>query len=283
MLNRGFSGVGLGLRRPHVEEIAQRPEHPVPFWEISPENVIGDGGVRHRKTLEILARDPVLTHGLTLSIGGYDAWDPEYLHELRELLGFTGTPWHSEHLCFTTVEGVNTHELLPIPFTKAAARNAIARAKRLQAELTVPLMLENITYYAELGAAEMSELDFLTEVLEGSGCGWLLDVNNVYVNSLNWGFDPQEWLKRAPLHRVVQMHVAGHARSGEVVLDSHGATVIDPVIELMQWVLQRLQRPVPVLLERDHHVPELNALLLEREKLQEAYDAALSNLEVARA
>lgn len=283
MLTRGFTGVGLGLRRPHIEEIAAWPEHSVPFWEIAPENVIGDGGTRHRQTLEILARDPVLTHGLTLSIGGYDPWDPEYLRELRGFLEATRTPWHSEHLCFTTVDGANTHELLPIPFTKAAARNAVDRVQRLQSEFPVPLVLENITYYAELGASEMSELDFLTTVLEGADCGWLLDVNNVYVNSLNWGFDPIQWLERASLQRVVQMHIAGHSRAGEVAIDSHGTTVIDPVIELMQWVLRKIQRSVPVLLERDQHIPDLNALLLEREKLQEAYDKALTKTEVAHA
>lgn len=281
MLNRGFTGVGLGLRRPHVEKIAAWPDHPVPFWEIAPENVIGDGGTRHDKTLEILGRDPVITHGLTLSIGGYDPWDRDYLRELQDFLAFTGTPWHSEHLCFTTVNGANTHELLPLPFTEAQARHTIQRVRQLQAELPVPLALENITYYAELGASEMGELDFLTEVLEGADCGWLLDVNNVYVNSLNWGFDPLTWLAKAPLHRVVQMHIAGHTRSGDVVIDTHGETVIDPVIELMQGVLRKLQRPLPVLLERDHHIPELNALLLEREKLQEAYDAAFVK-EVAR-
>lgn len=280
MLNRGFTGVGVGLRGPHIDGISEWPDHPVPFWEIAPENVIGDGGTRHRQTRAILERDPILTHGLSLSVGGFDSWDPDYLAELRAFLAFTRAPWHSEHLCFTTVEGANTHELLPLPFTRASARHTVQRAQRLQQELPVPLVLENITYYAELGASEMRELDFLTEVLEGSDCGWLLDVNNVYVNSLNWGFDPIQWLEKAPLHRVVQMHIAGHSRSGEIVIDSHGATVIDPVINLMQWVLRRLQRPVPVLLERDHHLPELNALLLEREKLQEAYDEALTKTEV---
>ncbi|WP_306600466.1 DUF692 domain-containing protein [Geothrix sp. 21YS21S-2] len=283
MLNRGFTGVGLGLRGPHIQEVLDGPEHSVPFWEIAPENVLGDGGAGHRRTMAILARDPVLTHGLTLSVGGHDPFDPQYLRALGELITFTGAPWHSEHLCFTTVGGANSHELLPIPFTRAAARNTIQRVRQLQDSLPVPLALENITYYAELGAAEMEEADFLADVLEGADCGWLLDVNNVYVNSLNWGFDPVRWLERTPLHRVVQMHVAGHARTGAVVLDTHASTVAAPVVELMQWVLRRIQRPVPVLLERDHLIPEFNALLLEREKLQEAYGCALAPVEVAHA
>ena len=282
MLTRGFTGVGVGLRRPHVEEIAAWPTHPVPFWEIAPENVIGDGGSRHRQTMEILARDPVLTHGLTMSVGGYDPWDMDYLKELADFLEFTRTPWHSEHLCFTTVDGSNTHELLPIPFTRSSAAHTIQRVKQLQQELPVPLLLENITYYAELGASEMSELDFISEVMEGADCGWLLDVNNVYVNSLNWGFDPQAWLERAPLHRVRQMHIAGHKRFGDVVVDTHGANVTDPVVELMRWVLRKTGKDVPVLLERDNHIPDLMALLLEREKLQEAYDEARTGQEVAR-
>jgi hypothetical protein len=154
-------------------------------------------------------------------------------------------------------------------------RHSITRAKELQSRLPVPLLLENITYYAELGAAEMDEGDFITAVLEGADVGWLLDVNNVYVNALNFGFDPKEWLSRMPLDRVMQVHIAGHMKFGDLTLDTHGAEVIDPVIDLMQWTLGRLGRPVPVLLERDNHIPDLNELLAERGRLQHAYDAAL--------
>lgn len=267
-----FTGVGLGLRRPHLEEVAGMEAHGVPFWETCPENVVGDGGRPFRLASAILDRDPVLTHGLTMSVGGFDAWDEDYLRELDRFLVRTGTPWHSEHLCFTSVDANCLHELLPLPFTREAARHTIARAKDLQARLPVPLLLENITYYAQLGAAEMDEADFITAVLEGADTGWLLDVNNVYVNALNFGFDPKEWLSRMPLDRVAQIHIAGHKKFGDLTLDTHGADVIDPVIELMQWTLIRLGRPVPVLLERDNHIPDLGLLLAERNRLQKAYD-----------
>ena len=279
MAQRGFAGVGLGLRGPHVEEIAGRPGHPVPFWEIAPENLLGQGGRRARRTRDILARDPVLTHGLSLSLAGFDAWDPDYLRDLAALLEDLKAPFHSEHLCFTTVGGSNTHELLPMPFTRASARHAAGRVKRLQAELGVPVIVENITYYAELGVAEMDDGEFLLEVLEQADCGLLLDVNNIYVNSLNWGFDPYAWLERLPLERVRQLHVAGHERFETAVVDTHGAVVIGPVADLMQWVIRRTG-PLPVLLERDHELPELDDLLLERERLQAFYAQALAEVPV---
>ncbi len=275
-----FTGVGLGLRRPHMEQVAALDAAPVPFWEIAPENVVGQGGTRHRLVMGILERDAVLTHGLSMSMGGFDAWAPEVLDRLVAFLKATGTPWHSEHLCWSSFGGAHTHELLPMPFTREAARHAIARVKALQAKLPVPFLLENISYYAALGQPEMSERDFLLEVLEGADCGWLLDINNVYVNSVNHGFDPKVWLTGMPLHRVAQMHIAGHTwqEAEGVLLDTHGAPVVDPVVDLMAWVLPRIGRPVPVLLERDHEIPDLAVLLAERERLQSAYEGALTGV-----
>jgi hypothetical protein len=273
-----FQGVGVGLRRPHLAEVAALEAAPVPFWEIAPENVVGQGGRRHRQVMAILERDPVLTHGLSLSLGGFDAWEADVLDALRGFLKTTGSPWHSEHLCWTSAGGATTHELLPIPFTREAVAHTVARAKRLQAALPVPFLFENISYYAELGQAEMSERDFLLEVLEGADCGWLLDINNVYVNSRNHGFDPKAWLAGLPLHRVAQMHIAGHLLDAEsgVLIDTHGAAVVDPVIELFAWILPRIGRPVPVVLERDNNIPSLAELLAERAKLQAVYDRALA-------
>ncbi|NTV75116.1 MAG: DUF692 domain-containing protein [Holophaga sp.] len=270
-----FTGIGLGLRRPHMEAAARDPGLGVPFWETCPENLIGEGGRHHRWAMAVLERDPVLTHGLAISLGGFDPWDEDYLLELGRFLMSTGTPWHSEHLCFTGVDGSCLHDLLPLPFTREAARHAIRRARDLQARLPVPLILENITYYAPLGRGEMDEGQFIAEVLEGADAGWLLDINNVYVNALNFGFDPREWLASMPLHRVAQMHIAGHRKIGDLTVDTHGAPVIGPVAELMAWTLQRIGRRVPVLLERDSHIPELAELLAEREALQAVYDEAL--------
>jgi uncharacterized protein (UPF0276 family) len=270
-----FTGVGLGLRSPHFEAVA-RGNPGVPFWEIAPENVIGDGGREHATVCAILSRDPVVTHGLGLSVGGFDPFDPDYLDQLARFLADTGSPWHSEHLCFSSVDGSTTHDLLPMPMTRASVRHTVHRARELKARLPVPFILENITYYAELGESELAEPDFLAEVLEGADVGWLLDVNNVYVNSLNFGFDPRAWLERVPLERVVQMHIAGHERCGDLTLDTHGAPVIDPVLDLLTWVLPRIGRPVPVLLERDNDIPCLDTLLAERAAIQAAYDQVMA-------
>ena len=143
-----FTGVGVGLRRPHLEQVAGREDHGVPFWETCPENVIGEGGRFHRMTRAILEREPILTHGLAMSVGGFDPWDEAYLQDLGEFILHSGTPWHSEHLCFTSVDGSCLHELLPIPFTREALRHTITRVRGLQSRLPVPLLLENITYYA---------------------------------------------------------------------------------------------------------------------------------------
>jgi uncharacterized protein (UPF0276 family) len=261
-----------------LEQVAALDSSPVPFWEIAPENVVGQGGSRHRQVMKILERDPVITHGLSMSIGGFDAWDRDVLDNLKDFLRATRSPWHSEHLCWSSFGGATTHELLPMPFTRDAVRHTVERAKRIQAELPVPFLFENVSYYACLGAPEMSEQQFILEVLEGADCGWLLDINNVYVNSQNHGFDAKEWLDGMPLERVQQMHIAGHAwfEAEQLIIDTHGAAVVDPVIELMQWVLPRIGRAVPVLLERDNEIPELEVLLAERESLQKAYDAAMA-------
>jgi uncharacterized protein (UPF0276 family) len=269
-----FAGVGVGLRAPHLRQAALGNPG-VPFWEIAPENVIGDGGKAFRLAREVLERDPVLSHGLTLSVGGFDPFDAEYLEQLSDFLAFSGSPWHSEHLCFTTVDGACTHELLPLPFTGACARHVVRRVRELKDRLPVPFLLENITYYAELGRKERGEAPWMADILEDADALWLLDVNNLFVNSVNHRFDPIRWLEAMPLERVAQMHIAGHQAWGDLTLDTHGAPVIDPVVDLMRWALRRIGRPVPVLLERDHHVPPLEELLQERAALQEAYDQAL--------
>jgi len=140
------TGVGIGLRRPHYRSLAARADHGVPFWEVSPENLIGDGGRDARLSNAVLERDPVITHGLAMSLGGFDPWDREYFTELDRLIRRIGSPWHSEHLCFTSVDGSVTHELLPLPFTRAAARHAAQRSREIQQNLSVPLHLENHNY-----------------------------------------------------------------------------------------------------------------------------------------
>lgn len=284
------TGVGLGLR---AEFLALAHEGAadgrVAFFEISPENYMRRGGPVVRKFEAIAARVPIISHGLMMSLGGLDAFDDDYFTQLRRFLDRHRDilpAWHSDHLCFSTEQGAVLHDLLPLPANERSALRVAARIREAQDRLERPLAIENISYYLPIGEPRLREAEFVRLVCEEADCGLLLDVNNVYVNSKNFGFDVHEMLARYPLERVVQLHVAGHTRWDrfDMFLDDHGATVEPTVHQLMQWVVERVG-PVPVLLERDSDIPPLEQLLVEVASLQASYDAALarrSNQEVAR-
>ncbi|EYF01200.1 Hypothetical protein CAP_8541 [Chondromyces apiculatus DSM 436] len=273
------TGVGLGLRweilDALLEGLAEGSPPPLPFLEICPENYMRRGGFIPAALARVRAHYPVLSHGIALSLGGLDAFDPVFLRELQRLLQEVGAPYHSDHLCFSGVEGRTLHDLLPLPLTSAAAAHAAARIREAQDRLGLRVAVENITYYLVPGRAPLDEADFLVEVLERADCGLLLDVNNVYVNAQNHGYDPGAFLDRMPPERVVAMHVAGHGRRGEMLIDTHGAPVIDPVLQLLTRAVARTG-PVPVVLERDHAVPPLDALLREMVQVDEAYRLGLA-------
>ncbi|MCS6899421.1 MAG: DUF692 domain-containing protein [Myxococcales bacterium] len=270
-------GIGLGLRWPFLEDLLDHPNPGLSFVEISPENYMRRGGYFPAALAHIGERFSVLTHGLSMSLGGTDPLDDGYFAELRRFLRQVGARAHSEHLCWSGTPHVRLHELLPLPFTREAVAHVVARTRQAQARLDVPLALENITYYAHPAPPEMTEADFLNEILAQSGAGLMLDVNNVYVNSRNHGFDPLEFLGQLPLERVVQLHVAGHHswEDEDLLVDTHGAPAPDPVIALLAWVIERTG-PLPVVLERDQHIPPLDDLLDEVRTLQAAYDRALA-------
>ena len=180
-------------------------------------------------------------------------------------------PWHSEHLCFSSADGVMVHDLLPLPFTHDAARVAAARIRELRDALERPIAVENISYYAHVGTPELDEADFLLEVLEQADAKLLLDVNNIYVNSKNHGLDARRFLQRMPAERVVQIHIAGHSRRADgTIIDTHGAAVHDDVYALLELALERVGR-VPVLLERDQSFPSFAELQAELERLHALY------------
>jgi len=267
-------GVGIGLRQAIAESVftADLPE--LRFVEIHPENFVRRGG-RFRDMLErAQARWPVLTHGLTLGLGAVEPAPSGYLSDLKRFLSEVKAPWHSEHLCFSSADGVMLHDLLPLPFCRDAVEVAVARVCELQDALGLPVAIENVSYYAHPGAAEMDECQFLLEVLERSDAKLLLDVNNVFVNSRNHGFDAERFLARLPAERVVQIHVAGHMqRADDLLIDTHGAPVRDEVYELLANVLRRVG-PVPVLLERDQNFPPWSELREEIARLHALYVAA---------
>jgi uncharacterized protein (UPF0276 family) len=271
----GLGGVGLGLRWDFLEEVLDAPVLDVAFFEVSPENYLGRGGYYPAALERIAQRYPIVTHGLTLSIGAVDEPDRRYLGELKQEVTRLKSPWHSDHLCFSTAGERVLHELLPLKFCDENVRRVAQRARRMEGVLERPFALENITYYVHPGQPEMSELEFLNRVLDACNAGLLLDVNNVYVNAQNHGFDPYAFIAGLPLERVLEIHVAGHqALDDGMLLDTHGQAVADPVLELLEWTIERVGN-VPVLLERDNHVPALSELLAEVKGLAKLQARAL--------
>ena len=273
---RELDGVGLGLRWEFLEAVLDGPELDVAFWEVCPENYMHRGGYYPDALARIAERTPVVTHGLSLSVGASDPAPMDYLTELRTETQRLGTPWHSDHLCLSSAGPLMLHELIPLKQSSANAIRAAERVLRARDVLGLPMLVENITWYAHPGRREIPEADFITEVVERADASLLLDVNNVWVNSQNHGFDPRAFIAALPLGRVRQIHVAGHTKTDSgLILDTHGAPVVDPVVDLLEWTLERTG-PMPVLLERDHQVPELSELLAEVRRLTEAYNRALA-------
>jgi uncharacterized protein (UPF0276 family) len=268
------NGVGLGLRWEFLEEVLDGPPLDIAFFELSPENYMRRGGYYPAALERIGTRYPLVTHGLTLSIGAHAPPDREYLHELKDEVLRLGSPWHSDHLAFTSGAGRSFHELLPLPFTRDTAARVADRLEALADVLERPVAIENITYYAHPGRPELAEGDFLHELFERTQAGLLLDVNNVYVNAENHGFDARQLLESFPLERTREIHVAGHLRTESgLLIDDHGSQVIEPVLDLLRWTLERTG-PKPVLLERDSFVPPLSELLAEVRELSALYERA---------
>jgi uncharacterized protein (UPF0276 family) len=290
MTQKRITGVGLGLRWEFIDELLDARPTAIDFVEIAPENYMGRGGYYRDALARAVSAYPILTHGLTMSLGGTDPLDADYLASLRSMLGEVSAPWHSDHLCFGSSNGRILHDLLPIRFTREAVARVADRIRHAQDAIALPLAIENISFYMHPGKREMNEAEFIAQVCEKADCGLMLDVNNAYVNSQNFAFDIDEWMRTVPLHRVVQIHVAGHDRiddNGEsVIIDTHGADVCDPVLTLLEKTLRDLRalgKDVPILLERDTAIPELPLLLAEVEKLRAIRDRVMNASEMRAA
>ena len=267
-----MNGVGLGLRWEFIDELLARVDDAkaeIDFLEVSPENYMQRGGYYPNALSRAKDSYPILTHGLTMSLGGTDPLNDGYLRELAAFVRDVGSPHHSDHLCFGSADGKVLHDLLPIRFTDDNVARVADRVRRAQDALGVPMAVENISFYLHPGKKEMGEAEFIAKLCDRADCGLMLDVNNAYVNSVNFGFDIDAWMRTVPLARVVQMHVAGHewfdegeAGGGKLIVDTHGADVCDPVLALLGRVLKETG-PVPVLLERDQAIPALDVLLAE--------------------
>jgi len=260
-------GVGVGLRLPHYNHIFSRK--PVVDWfEIISENYMVEGGRPLHVLDQILERYRVVQHGVSMYFGSTDRLNRTHLKRLKALVKRTKTPFLSDHLCWGSIDGTYSHDLLPLPYTFAAAKVAAARIRQARDFLEVPVIVENVSSYAEFHASEMTEWEFLTEVVERADCGILLDVNNIYVSSRNHSFDPFEYLNNVPHDRVGQIHIAGHTKYEKYILDTHDHAVIDPVWKLYGRAIQ-LCGPTPTLLEWDARIPpfeEVHAEALKAEK-----------------
>ena len=249
-------GVGIGLRIPHYNHILENK--PVVDWfEIISENVMVDGGRPMWVLDQILEQYRVVQHGVSMYFGSVEPLNREHLRRLKSLVRRTKTPWLSDHLCWGSVDGTYSHDLLPMPYTFEAARNTARKIREARDILEVPVVVENVSSYAEFHASEMTEWEFLNEVVEDADCGILLDVNNIYVSSQNHSFDPFEYVNNVPHERVAQIHIAGHSKYEKVILDTHDHPVIDPVWKLYARAIE-LVGPTATLLEWDDHIPSFD-------------------------
>lgn len=247
-------GLGVGLRSAHFSYLLQqRPT--VEWFEIISENFMDSGG-RPRYVLDQLAeRYPIVMHGVSLSIGSTDPLNLSYLRKLKELADQVHAVWVSDHLCWTGVLGLNAHDLLPIPLNDDTLTHVVKRIRTVQDVLERPLILENPSSYVTFAASTMTEWEFLSRMAEQADCGLLLDVNNVYVSSVNHDFDPLDYIRSVPHERIVQFHLAGHTDLGTHLIDTHDSHVIDPVWELYRLAHQ-LTGGASTLLEWDANIPE---------------------------
>lgn len=265
-------GKGLGLRRALMRPLEDHLGADIDFFEVAPENWIDIGGHQGRRFRQFTERSPFVCHGLSLNIGGPAPLDEPFIKRVKQFLDEHGVRYYSEHLSYCADDG-HLYDLMPIPFTEEAIDYVVERIERTQEILGRRLAVENVSYYCAPGA-EMTEIEFITAVLERADCELLLDINNIYVNSVNHRYDAIAFLKALPAERVAYGHTAGHYNEAEdLIVDTHGADVIDPVWRLLGEAYDHFG-VFPTLLERDFNFPPLDELLLEVDHIGELQEAA---------
>jgi len=264
------NGAGLGLRRAFLSPLSDSPPTQVDFYEVAPENWINIGGRLGKRFRALTERFPFVIHGLSLSLGSPAPLDESFMLQVKSFIAEHGIRVYSEHLSYCSDDG-HLYDLMPIPFTDEAVNYVVDRIKRVQDILEQRIAVENVSYYAAPGQ-EMEEIDFLNAVVEQADCDFLLDINNIYVNSVNHGYDAEAFLKRVPAHRLAYAHVAGHyVEAEDLIVDTHGADVIDPVWALLDKAYE-LFGVFPTLLERDFNIPELSELTGEVQTIKTLQD-----------
>jgi uncharacterized protein len=266
-------GIGIGLRVPHYQHILEKK--PVVDWfEIISENYMLDAGRPLHVLDQILEQYRVVQHGVSMYFGNADRPNREHLKKLKTLTKRTKTPWVSDHLCWGSVDGTYSHDLLPMPYTWEAVESTARNIREVQDFLELPIAVENVSSYAEFNASEMNEWEFLSEVVEKADCGILLDVNNIYVSSQNHTFDPMHYVQGVPHHRVAQIHIAGHTRHKTHILDTHDHPVCEPVWKLYAEAIQRCGSTA-TLLEWDDRIPSFDEVHHEALKAERFIPQAL--------
>lgn len=264
MQNFGLKALwgGAGLRHEHFDEIIEK-RPPFRWFEVISEDFMGIGGAVKEAFDEIRKTYPIVAHGVCMSVGSTDPLDMQYLGQLKQFLNQVKSPWASDHLCFTMVDHTNLNDLIPLPFTKEAADNVVSRLRVIQDTLEKPFLVENVTRYITVSDREMSESEFINYVLDKAGCGLLLDLTNVYLNSQFHNYDAFEFVKSLPLQKVGQIHLAGwEADSDGTIIDSHDAPVPGPVWDLFKETI-KIIGPTSVLVEWDKSLPAVERLLDE--------------------
>jgi hypothetical protein len=274
MTPRRCLGFGLGLRTPYYDAILA--EHPAVDWfEILSENYLVPGGRPLHYLDRIAERYPIVMHGVSLSIGSVDPLDFDYLAQLKGLADRVEPRWISDHLCWTKVGGHNLHDLMPLPYDEEAIRHVVERVRRVQDFLGRQILLENVSSYLEYRHSQMPEWEFVSAVADGADCLLLLDVNNVYVSSVNHGFDALTYLNSIPRDRVRQIHLAGHRNHGNYIIDSHDQPIVGAVWDLYARALD-IMGPVATMIERDDNMPPFAELLAELDRVRTVSAATLA-------
>lgn len=254
-------GFGLGLRIPHFEEVLNT-QHNVEWFEILSENFMVDGGKPRYYLAKIAERFPLVMHGVSMSLGSTAPLDMTYLNQLKKLMSDVKPRWISDHLCFTQANGVNSHDLLPLPYTNEAIEHVAQRIMQVQDHIGQQMLVENVSSYLTYKESGMTEWEFYNEVCKRADCLMLLDINNIYVSARNHQFDPNDYVNAIDPKRVRQIHLAGHTDYGDYVIDTHDHDVCDPVWELYRSAVKRFG-PISTMIERDDDIPPFSKLVQE--------------------
>lgn len=265
-ISRSISGTGIGLRSPHVNEIlTDLPS--VPWFELLADNHMVEGGLIALQLKQICQHYPVTFHSVGLSLGSVDPLNLEYLGKLKKLMQQHQVAWLSEHCCFTSVNGMHSHDLLPIPYSEESLRHMVQRISQVQDYLGERILIENVSSYMKFSESTIPEAEFIREVAEQSDCWLLIDVNNMYVNHINQGIDMDEYINKIPLERIKEIHLAGFDDRGDYVLDAHNNPVAEPVWKLYEELIQKVP-DAPTLIEWDNDIPPLQRIVEEAQKAE---------------